>query len=167
VNGAARLAGALVLLAVAGCEREARRLHTPPEQARLAAAFDAPPPGAPEGNAYELAEGKRLFVWFNCVGCHANGGGGMGPSLMDAAWRYGSEPAAIYASIVDGRPNGMPAYGHRIPQRQVLQLTAYVRSLAGFAATDAAPGRNDAMQVKPAEQAMPAVAPSRERVPAP
>ena len=27
-------------------------------------------------NAWGMAEGKRLFSFFNCVGCHANGGGG-------------------------------------------------------------------------------------------
>jgi cytochrome c oxidase cbb3-type subunit 3 len=31
-----------------------------------------------EENAYMVSEGKRLFSAFNCVGCHAHGGGGMG-----------------------------------------------------------------------------------------
>ena len=31
----------------------------------------------PEQNAYAIAQGKRLFSWYNCVGCHANGGGGI------------------------------------------------------------------------------------------
>src|SRR5207245_319214 len=35
------------------------------------------------GNAYAVSEGKRLFAAYNCSGCHANGGGGMGPPLMD------------------------------------------------------------------------------------
>src|SRR5690242_3579562 len=42
-----------------------------------------------EQNAYALARGEELFRAFNCVGCHAHGGGGMGPALMDAKWRYG------------------------------------------------------------------------------
>src|SRR4051794_12790521 len=43
-------------------------------------------------NAYALSEGKRLFSNFNCSGCHAHGGGGMGPPLMDEKWIYGSAP---------------------------------------------------------------------------
>ena len=41
------------------------------------------------------------------------GGGGIGPPLMDDRWIYGSAPENIYASIVQGRPNGMPAWGGR------------------------------------------------------
>ena len=31
-----------------------------------------------ETNAYQLNQGKRLYDWFNCKGCHANGGGAAG-----------------------------------------------------------------------------------------
>src|ERR1700712_4267696 len=47
-------------------------------------------------NAYGTAEGKRLYSWMNCIGCHANGGGAIGPPLMDSLWIYGSAPADIY-----------------------------------------------------------------------
>src|SRR3954447_24524193 len=46
-------------------------------------------------NAFHMNEGKRLFSWFNCSGCHANGGGGMGPALMDDKWIYGSSMESI------------------------------------------------------------------------
>ena len=37
-----------------------------------------------------LNDGRRLFVWFNCAGCHGDhAGGGMGPSLRDSTWIYG------------------------------------------------------------------------------
>ena len=40
-----------------------------------------------------VAEGKRLFIEMNCAGCHGyTGGGGMGPPLNDAYWRYGGAP---------------------------------------------------------------------------
>lgn len=78
-----------------------------------------------------LAEGERLYGWFNCAGCHgANGGGGMGPPFADGSWIYGGDPENIFASIVRGRPNGMPAFGGRIPDDQVWKLAAYVKSLA-------------------------------------
>lgn len=85
-----------------------------------------------KNDRHTVNEGRRLYSWFNCVGCHANGGGGMGPPLIDAEWIYGSEPMNIYASIVEGRPNGMPAFGDKIPEEEVWQLVAYVRSLGGL-----------------------------------
>ena len=48
------------------------------------------------GTVDALAEGRRFFVWYNCAGCHGDhGGGGMGPSLRDAVWLYGSSDAQI------------------------------------------------------------------------
>ncbi len=46
---------------------------------------------------------------------------------MDDKWIYGAHPAQIYSSIVQGRPNGMPAFADRVPEQQVWQLVAYVQ----------------------------------------
>lgn len=147
------------------CEREQRDFRPPPST----------PPGGPvtqsalrpgvatgdvtiespyEGNAFAVSEGKRLFSAWNCVGCHAHGGGGIGPALMDERWIYGSDPENIYATIVEGRPNGMPAFGGRVPSAQVWQLVAYVRSLSGMVNADARAGRQDHMQVRIQDQAL-------------
>jgi cytochrome c oxidase cbb3-type subunit 3 len=99
-----------------------------------------------EENAYAMAQGRKLFSAFNCVGCHGRGGGGMGPALMDADWIYGDQPQQIFATIVEGRPNGMPTFGRRIPAYQIWYLVAYVRSLSGLADSTAAPGRSDHMK---------------------
>jgi cytochrome c oxidase cbb3-type subunit 3 len=93
------------------------------------------PPLDPRAKLYEnnpqmIAEGKRLFTWLNCVGCHFNGGGGMGPALMDKQWRYGDRIDQIYSSIAHGRPNGMPTWGGIVPDAQIWQLAAYVKSLS-------------------------------------
>jgi cytochrome c oxidase cbb3-type subunit 3 len=96
-----------------------------------------------EANAYAVSQGKRWYRWYNCNGCHSNGGGGMGPALMDLSWRYGSEPEQVYASIVEGRPNGMPSFRGKLTEHQVWQLVAYVRSLGGQVRLDVAPGRTD------------------------
>lgn len=78
----------------------------------------------------DVAAGTRLFVAYNCGDCHGAGGSGaMGPSLQDNRWRFGGSDTEIYASIAEGRPEGMPAWGPKIPRGQVLQLVAYVRSL--------------------------------------
>lgn len=81
---------------------------------------------------HAINEGKRLYAWFNCAGCHANGGGGMGPPLIDAAWIYGSAPENIFTTIMEGRPNGMPAFHGKIPEQEVWKIVAYVRSLGGL-----------------------------------
>jgi cytochrome c oxidase cbb3-type subunit III len=105
------------------------------------------PPKEYEENAYMLSEGKRLFSYFNCVNCHAHGGGSIGPALMDSNWFYGHKPEQIFHTIVDGRPNGMPSFGGKIASHQVWQLVAYVRSMSGLVPRDAAPSRNDDMNV--------------------
>jgi cytochrome c oxidase cbb3-type subunit 3 len=81
-------------------------------------------------NVEAVNAGKRLFSQYNCAGCHSNGGGGMGPDLMDGAWIYGSRLAQIHETLVNGRPNGMPAWGGKIPDPQLWQLAVYVRSMS-------------------------------------
>jgi cytochrome c oxidase cbb3-type subunit III len=148
----------VLVLASAGCEREERELQRPAQAAVLSASAEAATGGKPaayrtdrapdEKNAYDLAQGKQLFKWYNCNGCHADGGGDKGPALMDDAWIYGAAPADIFTSIAKGRPNGMPGFGQHIPEYQVWQLVAYVRSMSGLVESDAATSRDDRMQSK-------------------
>jgi cytochrome c oxidase cbb3-type subunit III len=104
-----------------------------------------------ESNAYSLSEGKRLYNAMNCSGCHFQGGGGIGPPLMDDRWIYGSDPAQVYATILQGRPNGMPSYAKKVTDNQAWQLSAYVRSMSGLVSSTVAPSRSDHIQVRPAE----------------
>lgn len=81
-------------------------------------------------NQVALAEGRRLFVWYNCSGCHGGrGGGGMAPSLRDPVWIYGGSDAHVFASIAEGRGKGMPAWGTKIPEDQIWKLVAYIKSM--------------------------------------
>lgn len=74
--------------------------------------------------------GMIAFSAFNCVGCHmGNGGGGMGPSLSDGNFIYGGNPENLYLTIVQGRPNGMPAWGTVLPSETIWDLVAYIRNL--------------------------------------
>ena len=154
---------ALVLLMAAACEREARRFDELPaasSRSESTARVSGLEPGLAQPddlvlspyqeNAYGIAEGKRLYTAFNCNGCHAHGGGGIGPALMDAKWIYGSDPEQIYSTISQGRPNGMPAFGRPVPAQQIWQLVAYVQTLSMQVPRDAAPGRSDALNgIKP------------------
>ena len=77
-----------------------------------------------------LQDGRRLFDWYNCSGCHGgHAGGGMGPSLRDEVWIYGSRDDQIFDSIAQGRANGMPAWGSKIPRQQIWELVAYIKSM--------------------------------------
>jgi cytochrome c oxidase cbb3-type subunit 3 len=153
-----------LVLALAGCKREQRVFDPGAAGSQVAngvALTDvhagggvAPPsPAKYQESAYAVSEGKRLYNAYNCVGCHAHGGGAIGPALMDAEWIYGSRPDQIYSDIVQGRPNGMPSFSGKIPDYQVWELVAYVRSMSGQLPTDVAPSRSDEMPVAKAEQA--------------
>jgi cytochrome c oxidase cbb3-type subunit 3 len=102
-----------------------------------------------EGNASAIAEGQRLFSWYNCSGCHSNGGGGIGPPLIKTQWTYGGEPGNIFDTIEKGRPNGMPSWGTRIPEDQVWKLVAYIRSLNHEEPRTAVPPRADTLETSP------------------
>jgi len=165
------VAAAVALALLVGCQREERRFsESLPPGTPLDAVVQSdirpggtPPPHAPEfayeSNAYAIAQGKQLYEWFNCNGCHAFGGGAIGPALMDDQWIYGDAPQNIYATIVQGRPNGMPSFGGKIPPQQVWQLVAYVRSLAGEVRKDADTSRSDHLFTRKSEQSLPSIEP--------
>lgn len=144
------------LLSVGACDRDSEpRPSAPPstsersvvmsaDQFQAGPVDSARPPravsgAAPAENPFEgdraaWAEGKRLYTWFNCAGCHGSqGGGGIGPPLRDTVWIYGGAPANVFQSIAQGRPKGMPTFGHTIPDEQVWQIVSFVRSLSGDA----------------------------------
>jgi len=160
----------MVSAALAGCQREQRVFsHKAPA--------DAPPPTTAintvlgdtadqafrarqqrtyEGNAYQVSQGQELYSSYNCVGCHAHGGGDVGPALMDEKWIYGGEIDQIYMSIAQGRANGMPAFGGLIPSEQIWQISAYVRSMGGHGPKSARASRADHMSMPVPAQASPA-----------
>jgi cytochrome c oxidase cbb3-type subunit 3 len=136
----ARLFVALTLAVLPACG------GTPPQGGAVMA---APPPeitavgpipgpeGDPPGMANPFAsdrtaigEGRKLFVNFNCSGCHGGrAGGGMGPSLRDEDWLYGNRDAQIFSSIAEGRAHGMPSWHKQLTPDQTWKLVAYIKSL--------------------------------------
>ncbi|HEV7839048.1 MAG TPA: c-type cytochrome [Gemmatimonadaceae bacterium] len=165
---------AAIFLALAACEREARRFNedpSAPDVVKLSSLQPGPTlvvdkvRGPYDYNAYGISEGKILFNQFNCSGCHAHGGGGMGPPLMDAEWIYGSEPQNIFATIAEGRPGGMPAFRERLSNDQIWRLVSYVRSMSGLLSKDTEPSRDDAMSYRPSEQRTPKTKPKASFVP--
>lgn len=111
---------------------------------------------APGGSL--AAQGEQLFQQLGCSGCHAMGGGGIGPSLagiygQPVPLQDGSTVIAddayiresIYnpnAKIVAGYQALMPSYQGQISEEQVLQLVEYIKSLGnadGSAAEESTP----------------------------
>ncbi|HEX8180027.1 MAG TPA: cytochrome c [Pyrinomonadaceae bacterium] len=153
----------LCLLLCGSCARERREFRQAPPAARLdTVAGSELSPGQPlptpptknaaEESAYAVNEGKRLFDQYNCTGCHFHGGGGIGPPLMDQKWIYGSDPANVFQTIIEGRPNGMPSFRQKIPDAQVWQLVGYVRALSGQLPKDVSPTRDDHLSAHSSEQ---------------
>jgi cytochrome c oxidase cbb3-type subunit 3 len=161
----ASIAALLLAAMLSACEREERRFRERPEAATVydAVTMSSLQPGPVvieremrnpyEDNAYAVSEGKQLFDQMNCSGCHSHGGGGIGPPLTDDEWIYGSEPQNIFATIVEGRPNGMPSFRGKIPNHQVWELVAYVRALGGLQGKAIRTTRDDHMMYKESEQA--------------
>jgi cytochrome c oxidase cbb3-type subunit 3 len=139
----------LAALALGACGRSSgggTTAATPadlPSDAQLRGVPLGQPPGEPtspaasianpyEGDAAAVADGKALFSSMNCVYCHGDNGSGLiGPALNSRGWRYGGAPAQLYNSIHDGRPQGMPAWGARLPPDQIWKLVAYLEGLGG------------------------------------
>jgi cytochrome c oxidase cbb3-type subunit 3 len=160
---------AIAALWLAGCDRGAQPA-LPAEQADRQGIIDsALSPGSDRSlvsndpraaQYYDSADavntGKVLFQQFNCSGCHSNGGGGMAPSLMDDEWIYGGRLEQIHQTLVEGRPNGMPAWGGKIPDQQLWQISAYVRSMSLpqtlAAQTGATPSQSPAPVPREADQ---------------
>ena len=177
---------ACVLLLLAACERERREYHSAPAQAPAPhPRLSTLQPGQSltesvsalglhyENNAFHVSQGSKWYRWFNCNACHGSGGGGaIGPALMDAQWRYGGNIDQIHASIMEGRPNGMPSWRGKLTDAQAWQLAAYVRALSGNIRKDAVPSRNDDMRSSPPltetpEQDPDGADPSGQTVPSP
>jgi len=174
-----RLCGSLLFclcVLTSACKREERVFSQPPSNFKSydvtmsaihpgTAGVQQPVKNPSDDRAFDANEGKRLFSQYNCSGCHFNGGGGIGPPLMDDKWIYGENTENIYSTIVEGRPNGMPSFRQKIPDSQVLQIAAYVRAMSGQLRKDVEPSRNDTMNARRSEQRTKEMTPKQTTAP--
>lgn len=83
------------------------------------------------GDQKAISEGSTLWAT-NCIACHLQGQGLVGPNLTDDYWIHGGELKDIYHVITEGVPaKGMIAWKDSFAPEQIAQLTAYVWSLHG------------------------------------
>ncbi len=84
-------------------------------------------------DAAAAAAGEAVFK-ATCSACHGADGTGNpmlgAPNLSDGIWLYGGEPAAIAASIHDGRQGHMPAWHTRLSEQEIHVLAGYVHHLS-------------------------------------
>ena len=84
-----------------------------------AASAQAAPPTLPPAG-----EGRRVFLKFNCYGCHGlAAGGGMGPNIV------GAEAGDISEVVMGGGENGMPSFSRWLKTTDVNNLAAYLNSI--------------------------------------
>src|SRR5947209_8029247 len=110
----------LCIAALCGCTAEKRAIGPSPPVSRPIGKAD-PRASTYQSNVFQVSEGGRMFRWNGCDGCHGETASGAA-NLTDRLWVHGGSLAEIYASIADGRPSGMPAYGARIASERIWQL---------------------------------------------
>jgi len=87
----------------------------------------------------ELASGEEIFK-DKCALCHGEFGEGLiGPNLTDNYWLHGRGNISDIANTIrSGVPDkGMAAWKDRIPEENILQIAAYIKSLKGTQAEGA------------------------------
>jgi cytochrome c-L len=83
------------------------------------------------GDEQVIAEGQKLYARW-CQACHLpDGTGRIGPSLVDARWKYERTGTDIgkFEIIYAGGAGAMQAFGQRLSQDEILQLIAFLDSL--------------------------------------
>ncbi len=81
----------------------------------------------------DLSAGKAVFDT-NCVACHmADGGGGIGPNLVDTHWILGGDIKSVFKTISEGGRSGkgMIAWKTQLKPVEMAQVASYILSLKG------------------------------------
>jgi len=86
-------------------------------------------PSGSDNVSKEIKQGAVIYEE-KCLQCHGESGqGGICPNLVDNEWKYGSTDDAIYKSIAEGRPGGMPDWNKTLSEEKIKSVITYIRSL--------------------------------------
>lgn len=85
-------------------------------------------------NTKTSAESSKIYK-MHCASCHGNDGKGLkefgAPNLTDKIWLYGGDRKSVYESVYYARAGMMPAWGGRLDENTLKQLTIYLHQLGG------------------------------------
>jgi cytochrome c oxidase subunit 2 len=139
-------------------------------EAWLSGGSAAAGPQTPESMA---AAGERLFTGLGCSGCHRMDGSGVAPSLVGVYGKpvqlEGGQTATVdegyirdsillpQSQVVAGYQPIMPSFKGQVSEEQILDLIAYIKSLASTQGTQSGP-QNPATQQSPGGTATSATA---------
>lgn len=88
--------------------------------------------GTPQKDTYE--QGASIFK-MQCAACHGENGKGNravgAPNLTDKIWLYGGDRQTIFQTVYNARSGIMPAWGRRLDENTIRQLTIYLHELGG------------------------------------
>lgn len=97
----------------------------------------------------DLAEGKAIYNK-SCASCHLeSGGGSVGPNLTDDFWMHGNDLKSVFKTIRYGI-NAMPQWQNTYSNKQIAQLTSYIKSLRGTNPANAKAPQGTEMKEGPA-----------------
>ena len=92
--------------------------------------------------ADDIAEGKKIFITA-CAACHkANGAGDVGPNLTDDYWMHGNDVKSVFKTIRYG-VNAMPQWQNSYSNKQIAQVTSYIKTLRGTNPENAKPPQGE------------------------
>jgi mono/diheme cytochrome c family protein len=130
-TAALALAGLELVLAGSVAAQETKPSTGSGSAQQAQAPADEPKKNPFTGDSAAIAEGRQLYMKYNCYGCHGTaGGGGMGSSLIDSNWAFGGDDASVFNSIQNGAGR-MPPLGQmaNIPDEEIWKMVAFIRSL--------------------------------------
>lgn len=82
----------------------------------------------------DITLGREIFKQ-QCVSCHGENGTGLqefgAPNLTDKIWLYGGKREDIFETVFYAREGMMPAWGNRLDENTIRQLTVYLHQLGG------------------------------------
>lgn len=88
--------------------------------------------GGLQKNTY--VEGEGIFK-MQCAACHGEDGKGIravgAPNLTDKIWLYGGDRQTVFQTVYNARSGVMPAWGKRLDENTIRQLTIYLHELGG------------------------------------
>lgn len=81
------------------------------------------------GDAAAVEEGQEVFQQI-CAACHKPDATGLvGPSLVDSYSKYGDSDEAMFQTVAEGRPGGMPPWKAVLGNEKIWKVLAFLESL--------------------------------------